>query len=149
MVEDNRRFKSTSELAFANIGGAVPSALPGDHLGARGQVIRGVVGGDQAAQIQREIDATMRGLVADIRRGGDPLTAGGRLPTVTPAGAAPVRTGGNGWRDSGPLRPVATPLAEAVIEAMTHQALPHSPGNSAFRGPSVAFGRKSPNGPRH
>jgi hypothetical protein len=73
MTEDTRRFKSTSEMALSRIGGTVPSALPGDHLGAQGQVIRGVVSGDQAAQIQRNIDRTMLGLVADIRRGGDPV----------------------------------------------------------------------------
>ena len=132
-----QRYQSTEEMAFSRIGGTAPSALPGDHLGAQGQVIRGVVGGDQAAQIQRNISATMRGLVSDLRRGGDPLTAGGRLPTVRPADAAPVRTGGTGWRDTGPLAPVATPLAEAVIAAMTHQALPMGQGNSEFKGKKV------------
>jgi hypothetical protein len=55
MAEDTRRFRSSEELAFANIGGRVADALPGDSLGARGQTIRGVVSGDQAAAIQRGI----------------------------------------------------------------------------------------------
>jgi hypothetical protein len=82
----------------------------------------------------------MRGAIEDAIRRPNPVTGGGRLPSVTPAGAGVVHSGpsGNGWRDSGPLRPVATPTAEAVIEAMTHQALPHSPGNAAFRGPKKA-----------
>jgi hypothetical protein len=141
MTEDTRRFKSSEELAFANIGGTVPSALPGDHLGPAGQIIRGVATGDQAAQIQAGIDQCMRDLVADVRRGGDPVWGGQRPATVRPADAAPVRTGGTGWRDTGPLAPVATPLAEAVIAAMTHQALPMGQGNPEHRGPKKPEGK--------
>jgi hypothetical protein len=134
-MADNKRL-STEELAFSRVGGHIADALPGDHVGSAGQVLQGVVTGDQRKRIQREIDATMRALVADARRpGSNPVTGSPALPTVTVGGAAPVRSGGNGWRDPGPLRPVATPLAEAVITAMTHQHQPHSPGNSAFRGP--------------
>jgi hypothetical protein len=129
MTEDTRRFRSSEELAFANIGGGMPQSLPEDRYGA--------VTGDQRARIQREIAATMRDLVADCRRGpnGFNPTVRDASPTVTVSGAPVVKSGGSGWRDPGPLRPVATPLAEAVIEAMAHQALPHSPGNSAWRGP--------------
>jgi hypothetical protein len=81
----------------------------------------------------------MRGLLGDLRRGGDPLTAGGRLPSVTPGGAAPARSGpvvrGTGWAKEIPVGPVATPLAQAVMDGMAHQAFPHGSGNAAFRGP--------------
>jgi hypothetical protein len=129
MTSDTRRFKSTSELAFANIGGEMPQSLPQDRYGT--------VEGEQRKLLQRQIDRAMEGAIQDALHRPNPITGGGRLPTVTPAGAAPARSGpsGNGWRDTGPLRPVATPLAEAAIEAMTHQALPHGPGNAAWRGP--------------
>lgn len=127
MAEDNRRFKSTAELAFVNFSGEIQS-LPEDRYGT--------VSGEQRRRINQGIDECMRGAIADTRRP-NPVSALGPSPTARPLDAAPVRSGpqGNGWRDSGPLRPVTTPLAEAVIEAMTHQALPHSPGNAAFRGP--------------
>jgi hypothetical protein len=133
MTSDTRRFKSTEELAFANIGGDLPQSLPQDRYGA--------VEGDQRRKLMRQIDDCMRGAIADTRRP-NPVNGNGSPPTVTVGGAAPARSGpqGNGWRDTGPLRPVATPLAEAVIEAMTHQALPHGSGNSAFRGPKKEGG---------
>jgi hypothetical protein len=133
MTSDTRRYKSTEELAFANIGGDGPQSLPTDRYGT--------VSGEQLRIIQAQIDQAMKGAIADCRRP-NPVSALGPLPTVTPAGAAPARSGpvGNGWRDTRPLRPVATPLAEAVIEAMAHQALPHGSGNAAFRGPKKGGG---------
>lgn len=127
-MDDTRKFKSTEELAFANIGGEMPQSLPQDRYGT--------VEGEQRKLLQRQIDQAMIGAIADTRRP-NPITGGPSSATARPLDAAPVRSGpsGNGWRDPGPLRPVATPLAEAVITAMTHQALPHGSGNSAFRGP--------------
>jgi hypothetical protein len=125
--EDTRRYRSTEELAFANIGGGLPQSLPEDRYGT--------VSGDQRNRLLRQIDDAMKGAIADALHRPNPVTGGGRLPTARPASAAPVRTGGTGWRDPGPLRPVATPLAEAVIAAMTHQALPMGQGNSEFKGP--------------
>ena len=134
MAEDNRRFKSTEELAFANIGGNLPQSLPEDRYGA--------VEGEQRRKLMRQIDDAMNGAIQDALHRPNPITASGSLPPVTPGGAAPARSGpqGNGWRDTGPLRPVATPLAEAAIEALCHQALPHGPGNEAFRGPKKEGG---------
>jgi hypothetical protein len=130
MTDDTRRYKSTEELAFANIGGEMPQSLPQDRYGT--------VEGEQRKLLQRQIDQAMLGAIADTRRP-NPITGGGRLPTVTVGGAVPARGGpverGTGWAKEVPIGPVATPLAEAVIEAMTHQALPHSPGNAAWRGP--------------
>jgi hypothetical protein len=128
MTEDRRQFRSTEEVAFARIGGEVPASLPGGRFDT--------VEGEQRRLLQRQINAAMGGAIQDALHRPNPVTAGPSLPTVQPAGAAPVRSGpSNGWRDVGPLAPVATPLAEAVITAMTHQALPHQPGNPAFRGP--------------
>jgi hypothetical protein len=127
MTSDTRRIRSTEELAFANIGGEMPQSLPQDRFGT--------VEGEQRKLLQRQIDQAMLGAIADMRRP-NPITGNGSPPTVRVGGAAPVvGARGTGWRDTGPLRPVATPLAEAVITAMTHQHQPHSPGNSAFRGP--------------
>ena len=128
MTADTRRFHSTEELALSRIGGEMPQSLPTDRYGT--------VEGDQRARLQRQIDQAMIGAIADTRRP-NPVTALGPPSTLTVGGAAPARSGpqGNGWRDTGPLRPVATPFAEAVIEAMAHQALPHGSANSAFRGP--------------
>jgi hypothetical protein len=127
MTSDTRRIRSTEELASANIGGEMPQSLPQDRFGT--------VEGEQRKLLQRQIDQAMLGAIADTRRP-NPITGNGSPPTVRVGGAAPVvGARGTGWRDTGPLRPVATPLAEAVITAMTHQHQPHSPGNSAFRGP--------------
>ena len=128
MDEDRRRIRSSEELTFANIGGEMPQSLPTDRFGT--------VEGEQRKLLQRQIDQAMIGAIADTRRP-NPVTALGPPSTLTVGGAAPARSGpqGNGWRDTGPLRPVATPFAEAVIEAMAHQALPHGSANSAFRGP--------------
>jgi hypothetical protein len=134
MTEDTRRFKSTSEMALSRIGGTVPSALPGDHLGAQGQVIRGVVSGDQAAQIQRNIDRTMLGLVADIRRGGDPVWGGQRPATVRPADAAPVHTGGTGWRKEVPIETPGGATAQTYIDALAHSFQPHGVSNPERKG---------------
>jgi hypothetical protein len=128
MVEDTRHIRSSEELAFANINGNSSETrleyqkhrllkFLSEALGARWLT--------EQPEMQRQINAAMEGAIQDARS--NPITALGPLPTVTPAGAAPARSGpsGNGWRDSGPLRPVATPMAEAVIEAMAHQAMPH------------------------
>ena len=48
MTSDTRRFKSTEELAFANIGGDLPQSLPQDRYGA--------VEGDQRRKLMRQID---------------------------------------------------------------------------------------------
>jgi hypothetical protein len=122
-------FPSTEELALYRIGGELPSSLPQDRYGT--------VEGDQRARLQRQIDDAMKGAIQDAFHRPNPITGDPRSATVTVGGAAPARSGpvGNGWRDPGPLRPVATPLAEAIIEAMAHQALPHGSANTAFRGP--------------
>jgi hypothetical protein len=131
--QDPRRYRSTEELAFANIGGGMPAGLPADTVDGR-RVIRTQLPRAQREALDRQIDDCMRGAIADALHRPNPVTGGPRSPTVRPADAAPVRTGGNGWRDTGPLAPVATPLAEAVIAAMTHQALPMGQGNSEFKG---------------
>ena len=48
MTSDTRRFKSTEELAFANIGGEMPQSLPQDRYGT--------VEGAQRKLLQRQID---------------------------------------------------------------------------------------------
>jgi hypothetical protein len=139
-MTDDRRYKSTEELAFANLTGSSNEThleyqkhrllkFLSEKVGARWLT--------EQPEMQRQINAAMGGAIQDALHRPNPITGNGSLPTVTPGGAAPARSGpqGNGWRDTGPLRPVATPLAEAVIEAMAHQALPHQRGNSAFRGP--------------
>jgi hypothetical protein len=132
MTVDTRRIRSTEELAFANIGGEMPQSLPTDRYGT--------VEGEQRKLLQRQIDQAMIGAIADTRRP-NPITGNGSPPTVQVGGAAPVvGARGNGWRDTGPLRPVATPLAQAVMDGMAHQAQPHSPGNAAFRGPKPKEG---------
>jgi hypothetical protein len=140
-------YQSPSELAFSRIGGTVPSALPGDHLGSAGQIIRGVVGGDQAAAIQRNISATMAGLISDMRRagdGGNPKVGGERPATVTPGGAAPARSGpvqrGTGWAKEVPIQTPGGATTQAYIEALVHAAQPMGSGNSAFRGPKPKDG---------
>jgi hypothetical protein len=94
MTSDTRRYKSTEELAFANIGGDGPQSLPTDRYGT--------VSGEQLRIIQAQIDQAMKGAIADCRRP-NPVSALGPLPTVTPAGAAPARSGpvGNGVRAVG------------------------------------------------
>ena len=127
MTSDTRRFKSTEELAFANIGGEMPQSLPQDRYAT--------VEGEQRKLLQRQIDQAMIGAIADTRRP-NPVNGNGSPPTVRVGGAAPVvGARGTGWRDPGPLRPVATPLAQAVMDGLAHQHLPHSPGNAAWRGP--------------
>jgi hypothetical protein len=137
MTTDNRRIRSTEELAFANINGSSETRLEyqkhrmvkllSEALGARWLT--------EQPEMQRQINAAMEGAIADTRRP-NPITGGPSSPTARPLDAAPVQSGpsGNGWRDTGLLRPVATPLAEAVIAAMAHQALPMGQGNSEFKG---------------
>jgi hypothetical protein len=136
-----QRYQSTSEMALSQMGSTIPGPLPSDHRGSAGQIIRGVVGGDQAAAIQRGIDDCMRSLVADMRRagdGGNPWTAGERPGTVRPASAAPVRTGpvvrGTGWREAQPLDVPGGATSQAYIEAMTQAMQPHGVGNKEHRG---------------
>jgi hypothetical protein len=138
MVEDTRRYKSSEELAFANINASGETRLEyqrhravkllSEALGSRWLT--------EQPEMQRQINAAMDGAIQDARRP-NPITALGPLPTVTPGGAAPARSGpqGNGWRDTGPLRPVATPLAQAVMDGLAHQHLPMGHGNSEFKGP--------------
>jgi hypothetical protein len=141
MAEDNRRYQSSEEMALSRMGSTLPGPLPNDHVGSAGQIIRGVVSGDQAAQIQRDISATMAGLIGDLRRGGDPLTAGGRLPSVRPASAAPVHGApirGTGWREAAPLQSNANRTANAIMDGIAHAMAPHGSGNPEHRGPKKA-----------
>jgi hypothetical protein len=129
-AEDTRRFKSTEELAFANIGGEMPQSLPTDRYGT--------VEGEQRKLLQRQIDAAMIGAIQDTRRP-NPITGNGSLPSVTVGGAAPARSGeylgrGSGWREAKPIGPVATPMAQAVMDGLAHQHLPMGQGNSEFKG---------------
>jgi hypothetical protein len=142
-MEDRRRFRSSEELAFANIGGALPSSLPSDHVGPRGQVIQQTVGGDQARRIQAGIDQAMREMISkDIRH--NPVTSGAGPATVRPAGAGVVRSGpvirGTGWHDPGPLQSEANRSTATIIDALADSFQPHGVGNPQRREPK----RKEP-----
>jgi hypothetical protein len=74
MAEDNRRFKSTAELAFVNFSGEIQS-LPQERYGT--------VSGEQRKRINQGIDECMRGAIDDAIRRPNPITGNGSLPTVS------------------------------------------------------------------
>jgi hypothetical protein len=121
--DDPRRFKSTEELAFANIGGTLGESLPFDSFGERGQHIYSGVTGAERQRRLRDIDAVMRSVIReDVHR---PL--GPSLPTANPAGAARAYNGPTtGWVDPGPLQVPGGITAQTAIERMVDAALPHS-----------------------
>jgi hypothetical protein len=115
------------------MGGRIADGLPADQVGAAGQTVRGVVTGDQRARIQREIAATMAGLIADCRRGpnGFDPTSRPAAPTVTVSGAPVVKSGGNGWREGVPLHSHADSTTNALVDGLALAMQPHGPQNLA------------------
>lgn len=71
------------------------------------------------------LELAIRGLVSDAWR----------KPPPTATSTSPVTVPGNGWRDTGPLRP---PPGINLIDAMVEAMQPHGPGNPARRGPPPA-----------
>ena len=137
-MSDHNNKMSAAEIGLANIGRGGAEGLPADHIGIAGQVVRGALTGSQRDRVQREIAATMAGLISDCRRGPNGFDPTNRpaSPTVQVGGAVPARGGpGNGWAKEIPIGPPGGATAQTVIEAMCHQALPHQRGNAAFRGP--------------
>ena len=124
MTSDTRRFKSTEELAFANIGGEMPQSLPQDRYGT--------VEGAQRKLLQRQIDQAKLGAIADTRRP-NPVNGNGSLPTVSVGGAAPVR--GTGWRKEVPIETPGGRSAMAAIDALADSYQPHGVGNKERREP--------------
>jgi hypothetical protein len=125
----------TAEAALSNLGGTMPDPLPGDYVGPAGQVIQGVVSGNQRDRIQRGIDDCMRGAIDDAIRRPNPVTAGPNpdtRPQEKPAAGIP-RPRGSGWRDGAPLHTHADQTANAYIDALAFQMQPHSPGNKEFK----------------
>ena len=127
MTSDTRRFKSTEELAFANIGGEMPQSLPQDRYAT--------VEGEQRKLLQRQIDQAMIGAIADTRRP-NPVNGNGSPPTVRRR-----RRGTRRWRSGHrmarpwPFASGGNPSCASGDGGLAHQHLPHSPGNSAWRGP--------------
>jgi hypothetical protein len=73
----------------------------------------------ERAEIERQIDATIRAVAADRY---NPTTALPRSPTVTVVGAPKVVDGDRGWVAPEPL---ASPPGQETIRAMCDAALPH------------------------
>jgi hypothetical protein len=86
-----------------------------------------------ASEVQREIERTMRDLIADCRRGpgGFDPTNRERAPTVTVGGAVPARSGGSGWREGAPLHSHANSTTNALIDGLALAMQPHGPQNPA------------------
>jgi hypothetical protein len=137
---DTRRYTSTAELAYANMfSGGMPEGLPSDQAGPAGQIVRAQLPISQRERLDRQIDDCMRGAIDDALHRPNPMLAGPRPQVVTPAGAGRVVSGpgeprGTGWHDPGPLQVPGGVSAQAVIEAMTHAALPHSPEHPDYKG---------------
>jgi hypothetical protein len=143
---DTRRFKSTEEAAFANIGGTLGGeGLPFDTVGERGQHIYGGVTGQERLRRLRDIDRTMLDVIADSRRA-NPMRANtsqgaaiGELSSggsATPMGAGRVagEPRGTGWREGAPLHSSTNNTTNAYIDALAHAAFPHSPGHPDYKG---------------
>jgi hypothetical protein len=131
---------TTEEIAMARMfSSGHPEGLPSDQLGTAGQLVRAQLPVHQRERLDRQIADCMRGAVDDALHRKNPMD-GPSLPTVTPAGAGRVAgvPSNNGWRTSPPLEVPGGSTAQAVIQAMTEAALPHSPGNPAYRGPKKA-----------
>jgi hypothetical protein len=69
------------------------------------------------------LEMAIRGLVSDAWR----------KPPPTATSTSPIAVPGNGWRDTGPLRP---PPGISIIDAMVEAMQPHGVGNPARRGPA-------------
>jgi hypothetical protein len=122
----------TAEAALSNLGGTMPDPLPGDYVGPAGQVIQGVVSGNQRARIQRGIDDCMRGAIEDAMRRPNPVTAGPNPDTRRPqAQVRPVAPRGTGWREGAPLHTHADQSTNAYIDGLALAMQPHGPANAA------------------
>jgi hypothetical protein len=128
MVEDNRRFKSTEEMALSRIGGELPSSLPQDRYGT--------VEGEQRKLLQRQIDDAMKGAIEDAFHRPNPITGGPPSATVRVSGAAPVvGARGTGWRKEVPIETPGGKTAMAAIDALADSYQPHGVGNKEPREP--------------
>jgi hypothetical protein len=144
MTTDTRRFKSTEELAFANLSGTRRETrleyqkhravkLLSEALGARWLT--------EEPETQRQINAAMEGAIADCRRP-NPITALGPQATVRVGGAAPARSGpvepsfrGTGWAKEVPIETPGGRTAMAAIDALADSYQPHGVGNKERREP--------------
>jgi hypothetical protein len=75
--------------------------------------------------IQRQIDAAMRGVIADSRYNPNSLSSGSSVRVVGAVEATELpQPRGTGWREPAPL---ASPPGQDAIERLTNAALPHGP----------------------
>jgi hypothetical protein len=130
-----RSHPSTAEMAMARcFASGTPEGLPLDYVDGSGRVVRAALPAHQRDRIEAEISAAMVGVVEDGRKP-NPITGGPSLPTVQPMGAVPVRSGpGTGWREGAPLHSSANNTTNAYIDALAHQAFPHSPKHPDYKG---------------
>ena len=103
--------------------GPVIFGIPGtDDASAAAAVSR--MGGFTERDKDIALEMAVRGLVADAWRKPPPTAS-----TTSQAPTVP----GNGWRDTGPLRP---PPGVNLIDAMVHAMQPHGVGNPERAGPA-------------
>jgi len=116
---------------------------------AGGRVIREPLPAQQRTRIEADIARTMRDVVDDAWRRGNPLQYPGagrpkseeeqRAAALagTPVASAPAAPQGTGWREARPLEVPGGATAQAAIEAMAHTFQPHGLGNPEYRGPAA------------